>query len=407
MTGLRAYSIIHLTDLHLYADPGLTSPEPEARAAARKRFKSKIMRVKRASRLLGFDHLDLCSGVALVALEAELSEIAAEAAAAEDSPTLVVIHTGDAETVGPRRLPNGTVVFDGYNYLHHTLRDSNMGGVLWIDVFGNHDVWGGSWPLFERIAGGDAHSDNFENIREVDGLDSYSASIEIDRPGQFGLIVRRVNTIDPHLVAASMAWGKIESHPIGEDCSQVCSNLLGALQAPHDTSCLKIVAMHHPPHAFEDGWWFKRWWTRNVGPAHLRGKEAFAEAVNGSSHLVLAGHRHKLNPSEEDVSPFQQSPLAEGKTVQLVAASPTASIDLSHFDADSQNAQQSAIEEMRSRSFPTYELVVDEFDVKRVSVWRTLRRLQSDTNSTPNSQPLAARTFSSGSRQLMLDVRLE
>ncbi len=173
-------SIVHLSDLHLYADPELTDPDDNVRAEARKRFKKKVWFTKRLGAIFGLDKLDVCNNVALAALEDALVEHGNNpAAGADHGPATVVIHTGDVETLGPRVETNGTAHFDGFDYLHSHVRDGVMGGVAWIDVYGNHDVWGGAWPVFERLAGKDEHSPNFDRIREVDGFDSYTSSLPV------------------------------------------------------------------------------------------------------------------------------------------------------------------------------------------------------------------------------------
>jgi hypothetical protein len=405
-------SIIHLSDLHLYADPDLGSADEGTRAAARRRFKKKVWLAKRLGGLVGLDKLEICNTGALAALEEALSDLGRNRPDLGDQELgSVVLHTGDVETLGPRLLSDGTAHFDGYRYLHERVRADLMGGVQWIDVFGNHDVWGGAWPLFERLSGLDEHSDNFDRIRAVEGLDSYQGPIQLDSQGPTSVLVQRVNTIDFDFVDATFAWGKVGSHPVGATIDEACADLQSCWDGPDESHQVRIVAMHHPPHAFAEGWWLRRWFVRHVGAARLVGSEQLSRAIQGKVQLVLAGHRHKPDPAEGVDPPFEQPPLDGAETVQLVAPSPTASKHLAHFDPESPDDQRSAREEMAARAFPRYELELDDDPSPRLRVWRTLHRLDSDTQTfldlvdgVPGEW--GQRSSTPLPRQLMLDVSL-
>lgn len=404
----RVFTIVHLSDLHLYVDPDLTSTDPQLLAAARHRWRQSVLRVKKAGRLVGMDKLEVADKQAIAWLERELSEIALEVNLSEEpQPTLVVVHTGDAETIGPRPNSNGTVSYLGYDYLHAKLRDDILGvGTPWIDVYGNHDVWGGTWPLFERLAGLDAHTDNFETVRQVQGLDSYSGPLRVPSvSGLAELLIHRVNTVDPDVVGATLAWGRVGSHPIGDTEAEACSKLGAQVSSSIHQTSVQIAAMHHPPHAFPEGWWFQRWFARHLGSSRLAGADPLAAAINGKVRLVLAGHHHRANPSETASCPAPQPPLRRGATVQLAAPSPTATKHLSHLDADDSGDQARAVEAIDSRAFPVYALSITDEPSPRVIVDRIMHRQLSDTQ--PTGGMFGSRDSHRSAPQRVLDVELQ
>ena len=408
MAVMQLFTIVHLSDLHLYVDPDLTSTEPELLARARQRWHRSVWRVKRAGRLVKMDKLEVADRHAVAWLEDALAGIADEAAraGAELESTLLVVHTGDVETVGPRSNPDGTVSYFGYDYLHTTLRDDALRGAPWIDVFGNHDVWGGTWPLFERLAGGDAHTENFTTIRQVTGLDSYAEPVRVMSPtGLAALVVHRVNTVDPDIVGAALAWGRVGSHPFGATEGVACATLAAAVSETTSPATVQIAAMHHPPHPFPDGWWFERWYARHLGTARLAGAELLADSINGKVRLVLAGHHHRTDPPETAACPATQPPLRRGSTVQLAAPSPTATKHLAHFNPDNVRDQARALDAIQSRAFPVYTVSITDEQPPRLLVDRVMHRQRPDTH--PTGGTFGSRGSQTTSPQRVLDVSLQ
>jgi hypothetical protein len=324
--------VIHLTDLHLLVDgEGNYYNVNEARFITNFRA---ILKAFDGQLQHGLDIADPGAVDELVEGFAQLVET--ERSAIGDAP-LIVLHTGDAEAFGTQD-PDS---FPGYRLLDEQIWQKVTGvrgGARGVDrvvqVYGNHDIWPGTFPARRPTQ----HHQRVQALAEsVAGMEPpWPSSEEI--PGQPLVEVIRVNTVRPGFVAGGIfARGRVSQHLPRRGRRKWISPMKDLMLAD---GSLKILVTHHPMHGFD-------------GPANApRGRiERFAAHFSsilpsngpGAGHAVddcdrltriaaergvglfIAGHRHALDPPDRASyrsSQECQSPLPEG-CGQLVAQSPT------------------------------------------------------------------------------------
>jgi hypothetical protein len=300
-----------------------------------------------------FDKLELFDIIALEALEESLAQLAAAERERTDAP-LIVVNTGDADTIGPQRIGQ-SLVFGAYKYLHDVVRPMVVADRKnWVDTYGNHDVWPGALPYRHPRQ----HRANFQRICDVEGLESYRLPLKYSTPDSgIQLELHRLNTVDPDTRPATLANGKVGTHPITPERGGV-NRGLDALRdncsSPGTT--VRVLLMHHPPFAFEAGWF-----ERHLTTGKLAGARQLGDRMKRSLeiHLVIAGHRHALNPRvginlDGHAAGAAQPPLP-ARTVQLVSESPTASPQLTNPN----EPRASKLRAAKSNSFCVYRLYVD------------------------------------------------
>lgn len=351
MPGLIA-TLYHITDLHLFVDESGRTREELLRSA---RLLSSL--AHRGVPLLG----SLAAGAiwhqenALRALEAQLpAEVARERYAQPDAPVLV-LQTGDVEALGSGAPAGHTEyrAFPSFAWVHSSLRSHEP---TWIDIYGNHDTWPGTYPptrVRERAI-------NRRRIATVPGLKGPWPDVQrFEGASGIPVDVARINTVSRTLLKETLASGAIGDHPpAGAGIDAVAADLRGKLRDSQAGPAVRIAVMHHPPHPFEAGWW-----TRELSTGKLHGAQRLAQVLGERRvQLVVAGHRHKLDPARDAkrVGQGRQPPLRP-PTVQLVAESPTQE-DARH------ESDRSAYEGLQRHSFSRYRLWTEgggRFDVER------------------------------------------
>lgn len=349
-------SIVHLTDLHLFVDENGEQADLGEINRSVKLFwaSTKVIRLKAyRDQIQGFA---LHNNEAWDHLQTQLPEIIRqEREEAGDAVPIIVAQTGDVETFGRRMTaPPGTEAFPGFKYLRDALWPASReaGATVWFDLYGNHDVWAGTFPMLTPFT----HTDNaFRAIAEVPQLaGTWPDRFDLEAPGECRIEFYRVNSVAPDAIHGSLAAGIIGPHPPGTQLP--CSRSLSAMEeldcfaakppktGASDRRVVRILTMHHPPHLFRP----TRWVTLTSG--RVIGVDRLAErAQELPVQLVLAGHRHKLDPDRGVVHrgnapDANQQPLP-ARTGQLAAASPTQSYSIT--DVEGRN------------SFSLYRLFVD------------------------------------------------
>jgi hypothetical protein len=362
--GNQIATIVHLTDLHLFVDEhgGPRSMNELSRLISlvkhvRDRAPGPIAGLATAVDKMATHHSD-----ALIDLEEVLRQISAAHDPAHGP--LIIAHTGDVEVIGPRWYADGTVRFLGLEYIEKWLQPAAP-NAHWAHVYGNHDVWPGGLPITDT----ERHLDALAAIGNTAiYADSYpSEPLQLPTPHGPTIRVHRVNTVPNDVLEQTAAHGRIGTHPHGDKIlAAATSACLAALavhtQVPAGKQAVDIVLMHHPPHAFRTGPIRSR-----IGAATMRGHNDFAAALANDVHaqLVIAGHRHHLDPNITGI-PIKQHPLP-ASTLQLVAESPTASpAALSRTGSAADRAAART-----HMSFSTYHLysTASDIDVAR-SIWR-------------------------------------
>lgn len=320
-------TIFHISDLHLLHDEsGGLRPMSEVSGS--------VQFFRRSAARSGLDwYKSLVDGFALPnttawrKLIARLPEIVAEERkSVADGVPIIVLQGGDVETFGASLLRerNGLDPLPGFSFLQNVLwpRLISNGATGCVDLFGNHDLWAGTFPLFTPFS----HIKNaFQRIGSISGLQGPWPD-RVDFPSVDGcrLELFRINSVAPDPMFGSLAAGMLIPHPpqqlLPNSGSRSAVRELEALanQRPGTGAehTVRIVATHHPPHLFDPTWSDR--FTTGV----LLGADSLAQsAARIPVHAILAGHRHRLDPADRERA-GPQVPLPS-RTVQLVCESPT------------------------------------------------------------------------------------
>jgi hypothetical protein len=369
-------SVIHLTDMHLYlaADGGVRRPvDREAHIEFLLRQAYRFDSVGWRTLFVGISEHNRR---ALRMLKARLPEVISDergdalrthGLSAGSRLPIIVVQTGDVEAYGAREVAGGGYVFPGWDHLRSDiapLLDQADDGHehAWIDIFGNHDVWAGAVP-FTRPS---AHSKVMEEaIACVPHLDGPWPERCVHAPVLAGgriLEVYRASTVPEGWLASVRAKGKLTPHPLGQllpltGSDNALDELIAVAEATYDERSIRLLLLHHPVHAFAADW------RKRTGTAAFADRDRLARIIGRVPfQLVIAGHRHALDPAEGvsyDAQSTMQRPLPRG-TGQLVAESPT--LERVVFD-------NVIPPEPTANSFSVYRLLVDEehgvFSVRR------------------------------------------
>lgn len=141
---MHVASIVHVTDMHLYLDGDGNMRRPSQRALG-----DRILRTILAPLPALAHGLDIADGAAWTQLRRRLDAVVEVETGL--GACCVIAHTGDAEAFGMS--PGG--YFTAWGELHGRLwpRLAALGATP-VDIYGNHDIWPGTFPL---LAGRQAH----------------------------------------------------------------------------------------------------------------------------------------------------------------------------------------------------------------------------------------------------------
>jgi hypothetical protein len=356
-------SIFHLTDMHLLVDEsGQTRDDPLRRA----RLLVELARKAPFSGVRG-----LCSGSmwherkALLALADTLPAlIARERQEVEEGTPVIALQTGDVEALGSAAPPAlvSHEAFPSFAFVQNRLRPSS-GADCWLDLYGNHDTWPGAYPpMRARHA-----AINRARIATIPDLHGPWPELAPPLTGPTGIpvLLARLNSVSRTLLEETRATGRVSDHPPAETPLKQVLDELSALFDPwRGREAVRIVLMHHPPHAFkvEAG--------ESLTTADLVGAQELAERLaEDHVQLVIAGHRHKLDPPLQPGPEHRPAqPPLRAPTVQLVAETPTQETVPSKGDTTSYDGVQ-------RRSFARYRLWSDR---RTLTVQRTVFRYERD-----------------------------
>jgi hypothetical protein len=354
-------SIFHLTDMHLLVDQsGQTRDDPLRRS----RLLVELARKAPFSGVQG-----VCSGSmwherkALLALADTLpAVIAGERQQVEEGTPVIALQTGDVEALGSAAPPDlvSHEAFPSFAFVQNRLRPSS-GADCWLDLYGNHDTWPGAYPPMRwRHA-----AINRARIATIPDLHGPWPELAPPLAGPTGIpvLLARLNTVSRTLLEETRATGSVSDHPpAGASLEQVLDELAGLFDPWQGQEAVRIVLMHHPPHPFqtEEG--------ESLTTSGLEGAQELADRLAALHvQLVIAGHRHKLDPPLQpgpDHRPGQ--PPLRAPTVQLVSESPTQ-------DAVPSSKDTTNYDGLQPRSFARYRLLSDR---GRLEVRRTVFRYE-------------------------------
>jgi hypothetical protein len=295
----------------------------------------------------GLDHADYALWLAL---KASLFDIVATS-----TVPVSVFQTGDVEAFGTGWDDSDS--YPGFTALRGVARQL---GVSWFDVYGNHDAWFGTIPL-PGTSLREHTRNSLTRLSQVPGLDFpwqrfWSPPLQTAHP-DVELEVLRVNTVSTRLVPALLARGRVLRHPpparpTTADTEACLADLRAAGARSSTLKVIRIAMMHHPPHPFDTSGLRGRLRASSVGA--LAGRAGLARVLNDTDvSLLLAGHRHALDPAMNLHGRKPRQPPLSPNVLQLVADSPTLAGP--------------------SPSFAVYELTVDE-NADRLYVSRYVHR---------------------------------
>jgi hypothetical protein len=226
-----------------------------------------------------------------------------------------VAQTGDIEAHGAYDNP----LYNGYRFVEQrlkTLLDLDDAYMRWTDVYGNHDIWPASWPLPDTSHVGSNAMNALRLTHDLEERRPFEDSwpgLVTPVPSDVGpaISVFRLNSVlDDQIRGGIFAQGELGSHPRGNQ--QALADLASNSRLPAHENSLRILLTHHPIARFQN---------QSTG-SNVGGDEEFGKS-NAAIHLVLAGHKHEIDPVKaQDVSTDPQAPLPLG-IGQLVASTPT------------------------------------------------------------------------------------
>ncbi len=317
-------SIVHITDTHFFVDRN-----GEALAASTR------ARLVRTLARLGVKDLDFASADMTERFSLALRRaVDLERSVLPPDAPLVAVHSGDTEAFGS---PGGPHTYPGFGHLARILDEAGMGDSV-VAVYGNHDVWPGSVALFGL--NGPRHDTQKRTLADAVAMVGPLPRLEPLRfPSATGLDIVFVplNSVNSHAVRGGIfAYGRMSSHPPSP--ASVLDVVDGYGLRPDD---LNIAVMHHPLHFYRPLTLRDR-----LGVGHLDDAVNVAERLaTAGIDLVLAGHRHRLDPAfgdTIDATHRAQWPLPAG-LAQLVALSPTMATDTSAARADPEGSPRSGL----------------------------------------------------------------
>jgi Calcineurin-like phosphoesterase len=322
-------TLVHLTDLHLFVDE-----RGVARAVKTQRWARRLQELVRGGSSQDERHaitklfstvpfvghgLDSADDTLWLALIATLAEIIGK-----EKVPVGVVQTGDVEAFGSGW--DGQVLYPGFAALRAVEDQVMRPEDAWFDTYGNHDAWFGAPPVGGTNA--EQHIRNcLTNISLIPGLDAPwlqmwppLASAHPTCSLQFV----RINTVIPRGTRAFLAQGRVLRHPPPsrptDADTQAAIEDLRQIGPPAVRQTVRIAMLHHPVHDFGAGRF--KGFARSHSTGALAGRRELAGVLSelGVS-LVLAGHRHALDPAWNAASAAQ--PPLQLDMLQLVADSPT------------------------------------------------------------------------------------
>jgi hypothetical protein len=319
-------SIVHITDTHLFVDSHGTTRSPSDRS-----------RLVRTLARLGVKDLDFASASMTAALSHTLRRaVDLERSVLPPGAPVVAVHTGDTEAFGSS---DERHVYAGFAHLSRLVNDAGLRDTA-VAVYGNHDVWPGTIALFGL--NGPHHDSQKHTIADVVDLVGElppSAPLRLPTAAGFDVVFVPINTVNSHaLRGALLAYGRISPHPPNPTHAHPLDIVAGYDLDPND---LNIAVMHHPPHFYRPLTLRDR-----LGIGHLDDASGVAGRLAASGiDLVLAGHRHRLDPPFRetiDAAQPQQAPLPPG-VAQMVAISPTIPTEASVARNDPEGSPRSGL----------------------------------------------------------------
>lgn len=368
--------IIHISDLHLFVDEyGFNRDSNEkARITNNLQF---IMQYKLTpalikSKLIG-DLLNHHSSDTLIAFEDTLSQIINNKRSEEK---IIVIQTGDVEAYGFSGDDNNPL--PGFKYWE-AQKNNYSKDVVFVDLYGNHDVWPGGVPflMINKV------EKAIEYVRKrPEFKDALPILIKVQM-NSYRIEIYPINTVCFGWPLNTLSVGKIQTdYPIREGYQSQYplskgKNPIKEIIALSDREkrnnknepAIRILVMHHPPHYFRSDKWTDLFGARLLSRIEL--KQLFYNK-DIKFHIVSGGHRHLVDPPESKCplgnSGQPQEPLPD-TLIQLVAGSTTQEVSVKEIVAGS-TTQQARVKKIKP-SFCLYDVKFDNTS-NQISIHRTI-----------------------------------
>jgi 3',5'-cyclic AMP phosphodiesterase CpdA len=299
---------------------------------------------------------------------------------------VMIIQSGDISAYGAEiSVSNATgqtlkVEFPAFDYWLSRCAMWRASGAEVVNMFGNHDLWPGTLPAI-----GSPHISLVERqLRAMPEFRPALPDLQVFNTSTFDLEIYRVNTVQSSPVHNTFAAGKIATDfPVANghrgvypascmaDPMEELATLAAARRGGRSNPVIRVLAMHHPPHfcnATGD--------PMDIVEGPLRNADELNRALSRERfHLVVAGHRHLINPVLGTTHTFhpggQPHPPLPPTMLQLVAGTPTQAVD----------------PDDNPPSFSVYRLRVDGRR-GRLQLDRTIYQHASDLDSTFTPEPV-------------------
>lgn len=308
--------IIHVSDLHLFVDRDGNHRSLDARAWSAKlmnrlgdfleKSPNDALRIK-ASEI--FSGLNTHSGAALQAMMRTLDDMLADA-----NYSSIVVQTGDVSTFGA--LGRGEDVrFPEWEYWQgEVVKARRRLAADWIDIFGNHDVWPGTLPLL-----GAACIEEVVKTFRARHFPKRMPSVHRCTAGGISIELHALNSVLCGVLDNTRAIGELLPDVLDPSGVELPDPLAEVESNATAGDTIRLLLMHHPPHHFEKPGGGSEGGLRDAQRlgTWLESREAAARF-----HLILAGHRHAIDPPRPSHPDYVQPPLP-AHSLQLVCGTPT------------------------------------------------------------------------------------
>lgn len=297
---MQAFEILHFSDLHLFVDRDGNLRPPEERAVIIRAIDVTSRKLKIPQNLqAGLYHH---SAPVLDAFLTTMDDLFAPG-----RPPRLVMQSGDVEAYGILGK-----YFHGHDFLDDRKRRWLKQSALWVDVFGNHDVWPGTLPLLGQARTNHVELELRKRAAYLDVMpDVRIVRLQVDPT--IRLEIYRLNTVCPDSARNLLALGRLNQdvllgqrdYPMSRSADPMKELQAWAahLQRRSDATeiPMRIVVLRHPP----------RGSIGNPG-------DVFEQLTSGEPrfHMFLAGHTHKLDPK-------LNSPYGGAGSIQFVTGTAT------------------------------------------------------------------------------------
>jgi hypothetical protein len=366
--SVEVLQLVHLSDMHLFVDQFGRNYSPTERAKTVRYIKRLLNLGLSPSGIKNLgDGLNTHSDSALSALWQTLSNIINN----KGNSKLILIHSGDLTAYG--HSGDTTNPYPSFDFWLNKKNNHKSDIDYFFDVFGNHDAWPGTLPIF-RPASIKQAIDDLRTRAEFKDLIPDCRIIDLN---SYRVEIYRLDTVCTAWPLNTLAVGKIQTDYLirhkkhseyvlsksKDPIEELVALAKQAIQHYGNDKAVRIVVMHHPPHYFNSSPLF------DLTGGRLLNRRDLIKA-NNQTHfqIIIAGHRHNIDPPINSIlseNKQLQKPLPSNM-VQLAAGSTT----------------QEVTDPSKDRpSLSLYKLMIDDKG-DNLTIDRVIYRHENDLDNT-------------------------